>query len=88
MLPELFFSLALICGAAYLVLRGIRALEVGRGRPADLDTLAEEIELLREQHQQLGAQIASLREGQEFARQLRTPNTGGEAGSAAGDATT
>jgi cell division protein FtsB len=70
MLFGILLSLGGVLGFAYLALRGIRALEVGSVRPDDLAVLAEEIEQLREQHQRLGSQVAALRDGQEFTRQL------------------
>ncbi|MCA9764109.1 MAG: hypothetical protein KC544_13395 [Gemmatimonadetes bacterium] len=79
MLGSLLLYLGLLAGAGYLGLRIIRALVVGRSRPSNLAALAEEIEGLREQQQFLTNQILALRDGQEFARQLRTaPPDGGE----------
>ena len=54
----------------YLGYRAVRAIEKGQGRPSDLAALAVEVELLRDQHEQVARQIASLREGQEFVREL------------------
>lgn len=70
------FVLGILCVVGYLALRGVRALEIDQGKPAHLESLAEEIELLREQHQHLGSQLNALREGQEFARQLSASNPG------------
>lgn len=70
MLDGILLYLGMILSLGYLGLRAIRALEIGRGRPGDLEVLAEEIEQLREQHQQLGNQITALRDGQDFARKL------------------
>lgn len=72
-MDQLIFYIAMIVGAGYLALRGIRALEVGQGRPAELEALTAELELLRDEQQVLGRQITALREGQEFVRLLRTP---------------
>lgn len=57
-------------GLGYLALRAIRALEVAPSRPSELEALAAELELLREEQQALGSRITAIREGREFAREL------------------
>lgn len=73
MLPQIIVFLGMILSMGYLALRGIRAFEdSGRGSP-DLGALAEEIRLLREEHERLHRQVAAIHEGAEFRRQLRQP---------------
>lgn len=63
----------LMIGLSVLGLRAVRAFEGSRPDSAELDLLAEEIERLRDQHQVMARQIASLREDRDFARRLRRP---------------
>lgn len=65
------FVLGILGVVGYLALRVVRALEIDQGKPAHLESLAEEIERLREQHQHLGSQLNALREGQEFTSTRR-----------------
>lgn len=66
-----FLWLFMVFGGGYLTLRAIKAYEVAKAPPGELEALAEEIEKLREEHLQLGKQVTALMEGQEFMRELR-----------------
>ena len=72
-----FLWLFMVFGGGYLTLRAIKAYEVAKAPPGELEALAEEIEKLREEHQQLGKQVASLLEGQQFMRELRSKGSVG-----------